>query len=154
MTRIYSKYLDENLLLTSGLFNEFDLPLDHAFTKPHHELFAFDCNSKLDFKEYFLNTYKKIDPLWNSNPLITSICVANRGWFAFANDGWRYRAYDDIKGQNEETIGYLCCCVHGLENIAYSRGYPRIGQYLMNSDNYEIQYKNTPIKKLPTISRL
>lgn len=140
------KYLEDNLLFTSGYFDDLDLPLPHIFTKLKYEIFSFGCNAKSDFKKYFLNTYKKVDPLWDTAPLITNICVANRGWFAFTNTGWKYIAYDSVNNRNEEIIGYLCSTVHGLERAALSRGYPRIGQYLMKTNNNNILYKNTTIR--------
>lgn len=148
------KYLEENLLLTSGYFNDFDTPLPHVFGKPKYEIFSFGCNVKSDFKAYFLDTYKKVDPFWDTDPLITNICVANRGWFAFTNRGWTYLAYDAINNMNEEIIGYLCGAVHGLEKTALSRGFPRIGQYLIKSNSNSNLYKNTSISKLPTISSI
>lgn len=141
------KYLDDNLVMTSGYFDDFGLPLPHIYTQVKYDFFGFSCNAKTDFKEYFLNTYKKIDPLWDTDPLITNVCVANKGWFAFTTLGWTYLPYDDTNSLNEEVIGYLCASVHGLETVALSRGYPRIGQYLIKS-RVEFQYKNTPIEKV------
>lgn len=137
------KFLSENLVMTSGYFDEFDRPLPHIFTEIRYELFVFGCSAKSDFKDYFLKTYKKVDPNWDTDPLITSICVANKGWFIFTSNGWKYLSYDKVNNRNEEIIGYLCASVHGLEDVAISRGNPRIGQYLIKSSHNGFLYTNT-----------
>ena len=139
------KFSEDNLNMTSGYFDDFGIPLSHIFITMKYELFAFNCNTKSDFKDYFLSIYKKIDPLWDTDPLITNICVANKGWFAFTNSGWKYLSYDKINSQNEEIIGYLCSSVHGLESIVLSRGNPRIGQYLIKPPNKDILYTNSEL---------
>lgn len=136
------KYLEDNLTLTSGYFDDFDIPLPHIFTRHKYEIFAYGCNIKSNFKDYFLKIYKKIDPLWDVDPLITSVCVAGKGWFAFTRSGWVYLSNNATNNNNQEVVGYLCATVHGLERIALSRGYPRIGQYLMSDEKGNFNYSN------------
>ena len=74
-----------------------------------------------------------MDPNWNSHPLITSICLVNKGCLFFTDIGWLHMNYDKKTGINEEIIAYLSTILHGLRNVEESRRVPRIGYYLSNS---------------------
>ena len=79
----YDNFLhtEGQLIMTSGFHDKYEKPQPHIVIKPKYSLFSF----KAGYKEYtptkILNLYKKIDPEWNINPLITSICIAGKGLF-------------------------------------------------------------------------
>lgn len=127
------KYLDQTLTMTPGFHGSDEMPLSHIFTKPKFDFFAFRRESNKYTPEYILNLYKEIDPDWEENPLMTSICVANSGWVCSTIRGWYHMAYNSKSKINEEIIGYLCTLLHDLDKAEENRGSPRIGYYLSNS---------------------
>jgi hypothetical protein len=156
------KFLKENLLATSGAHDQNNTPLSHVFMRPKCDFFAFASNIKKYTCEYVLSIYRDIDPNWDLDPLITSICVANKGYLVFTNIGWQHMSYDKNKKVNEEIIAFLASTLHDLQNVEDSRGTPRIGYYLSNGYNMDlikngkkvrntwrnksVMFTNTPIK--------
>lgn len=80
--------------------------------------------------------YSKVDLNWDTNPVITNICIAGRGWLCNSPQGWLHKSYDESNGINEEIIGFLSTLVSDLPRIELSRGYPKIGYYL--SDPFDL----------------
>lgn len=130
------KHLNDHLVMSAGQHGLNEDPLTHYFIKPQFDFFAFGSTSKKYTPEYILSIYKEIDDSWEENPLITSICVANKGWVCNSSRGWYHMSYDKKNKVNEEIIGYLCTLVQGLSNREISRGVPRIGYYL--SDTFQM----------------
>lgn len=129
------KYIEDNLLLTSGYRDENGWPYEHYAVKHKYEVFAFDFSGAEYSKETLLGLYKKIDPLWETEPLICSICVVGKGWLVSSNNGYWHLPYDEATGIHEEIIGYLCTSIGDLPNIEASRGVPHLGNYLVNVTN-------------------
>jgi hypothetical protein len=157
------KYLEENLIMTSGYHDEYEMPLPHLYVKHKYEVFSFDAGSKYS-PDLILNMYKTIDSNWDTNPLIQSICISNKGWLCHTIKGWIHKKYDEINNINEEIIGYLCTLIQDLPKVETSRGVPRIGYYLTDpsiSDRFrngrrvkkpwkkrkQLIFENTLIKK-------
>ncbi|RWY47472.1 hypothetical protein EPL05_21755 [Mucilaginibacter gilvus] len=127
-------YIERNLSLTSGLHDENHNPQPQVVVKPHYRLFIFDTSQKNYSQESFLNTYKLIDPNWDSEPLIAHVCLVGKGSFCFIDKGWIHKSYDGINNIHEENISFLGTVVQDLPRTEGSRGIPRIGYYL--SDAY------------------
>lgn len=126
------KYLNENLTLTSGHHSSDGNPVTHAYSNISYDFFAFNSDTKSYNAEYILKQYKKVDPNWNNNPIITSICILGKGWICFTARGWYHMSYNKKESINEEVIGYLCALLHELDDKRLSRGSSRIGYYLTN----------------------
>jgi hypothetical protein len=126
-------YLNNTLIHTSGLHDENEEPVNYYFVKAKLDVFAYAMETTKYTAELILNIYSKIDPKWDTEPLITSICVAGKGWVCYTARGWYHMSFDKKNNINEEVIGYLCCLCQSLPGIELSRGIPRIGYYLTNS---------------------
>lgn len=125
-------FMDRELKFTPGIHDEYHRPLAHYFSKPEYSVFAYNID-KRDYKlTTILEMYKKIDPQWNDAPLISSICVANRGCLIYTTKGWLHMPHHPADRINEEIIFYLCATIQGLPAKESSRNIPRIGYYLSN----------------------
>jgi hypothetical protein len=133
----YDKFLHLNsaLTMTSGTHRN-DNPQPHIIIKPHYSLFIFQSTIKSYKPESFINVYKKIDPNWDSKPILGHICIAGKGSFFFTNQGWLHMGYDSDKNIHEEVIAFLGTVIHDLPRTEDSRGIPRIGYYL--TDTYKM----------------
>jgi len=133
----YKKFVcvERELALTSGLHDHNNTPHPQIVVKPHYRLFIFQTDVKNYSPEYFLTTYKKIDPKWNSEPLISHVCIVGKGSFCFTNQGWIHMAYDEYNNIHEEVISFLATIVQDLPRTEESRGMPRIGYYLTDAYN-------------------
>jgi len=133
----YKKFIaiDTNLSLTSGDHDSNHMPLPQIVVNPHYRLFIFKTDLKNYTPESFLNTYKTIDPNWNSDPVISHVCLAGKGSFCFTHQGWIHLGYDEINSIHEEVISFLATTVQDLPRTEDSRGIPRIGYYL--TDTYK-----------------
>lgn len=125
-------YLENTLKITSGFYDEQDLPMSHYYIRHHYDYFSFDTLLKKCSAEQILNVYKKIDVNWNTDPLITNICIANKGWLCYTHYGWWFTSYNEVTKVNEEMLGYLSTLINDLPRIERSRGLPRLGYYLTN----------------------
>jgi len=123
-------HINDNLWFTPGFHDEWDIPRDQLVIMPKYSVFAFEFSSRRYQVETILDIYKKIDPLWNSDPVITSICLADKGWLCFSPKGWIHMSFDNATKINEEIIGYLGTLIQDLDRTEISRGIPRIGYYL------------------------
>jgi len=94
-----------------------------------------------------LDIYKQIDNNWKQAPLITNICIANKGWLCNTSKGWIHISYDQNTNINEEIIGFLGTLVNDLPNIEASRGTPRIGYYLTDPLNIDLFIDNKFVSK-------
>jgi len=132
----YEKFahLDSALTMTSGLHDSNSKPQPHIIVKPHYCLFIFNSTIKNYSPESFLKLYKKIDPNWDSKPIIGQVCVAGKGSFCFTNQGWLHMGYNGPQQIHEEVIAFVGTLIHDLPRTEDSRGIPRIGYYL--SDPY------------------
>ena len=148
------RYLEDNLILTSGYHDSYEMPLRHVVIKPKYDIFCFDTTLKKYHPETILNIYKKIDPQWNTNPLISSICLAGKGWLCFTVKGWLHMAYDDLNKINEEIIGYMCTLVQSLPKVFQSRGIPRIGYYLSDPTKMDRFVDGKTVKNPWDLSKL
>jgi len=128
----YEKFvrIERGLTMTSGLHDENNNPQPQIIVKPHYRLFIFKTELKNYSPESFLKTYSKIDPNWNTTPLISHICLAGKGSFCFSNQGWIHMAYDECNNIHEEVITFLSTTVHDLPRTEDTRGVPKIGYYL------------------------
>lgn len=138
----YSKFLfmDQELTSTPGIHDNLHRPSAHYFSKPEYSVFAFGLNRKGYTANTILDLYKKVDPKWDTDPLITSICIPGKGCLIHTVKGWLHMPYDQTSKLNEEVIFYLCAIVQGLPSKENSRGTPRIGYYLTNpslTDRFE-----------------
>lgn len=124
------KYLEDNLILTSGHHDQNNIPHTHLFLKHNYSLFAFKNGARKTDPDFFLKLYREIDPLWNQEPLISNICIAGTGWLCFSSKGWLFMPFDQQNDFYEEVVGFLCTTVQSLFRIQISRGDPRIGYYL------------------------
>jgi len=127
------EYLENSLQHTSGFHDCKDMPLPQVYVKQKYDFFAFKSEALKYNAESILKIYSKIDSKWNSEPLITSICVANKGWLCYIGRGWYHMAYNKKQDVNEEIIGYLSTLLQDLYHIEKSRGNPRIGYYLFDA---------------------
>jgi len=128
----YQKFLhlDSALTMTSGIHDESGNPLPQIIIKPQYRLFIFQSTIKNYSPESFLNVYKKIDPNWDSKPIIAHVCIAGKGSFCFTNQGWIHTGFDSEENIHEEVISFLGTVVQDLARVEGSRGIPRIGYYL------------------------
>lgn len=129
------KFLEGNLLPTSGYHDEHGRPFEHFIVKHKYEVFAFDFSGRKYTSKTILDLYKKIDPHWETDPLICSICIMGKGWVMNSASGWWHLPFDEENGIHEEVIGYLCTAVGDLSNTEASRGTPKLGNYLLNVKN-------------------
>ncbi|WP_158994736.1 DUF6602 domain-containing protein [Mucilaginibacter sp. L196] len=131
----YKKFsgLERDLILTTGVHDSDNNPHPQIVVKPHYRLFIFQADMKNYSPESFLITYKKIDPKWNSAPVISQVCIAGKGSFCFTDQGWIHMAYDESNNIHEEVISFLATIVQDLPRTEYSRGVPRIGYYLVDA---------------------
>lgn len=159
------KYVEENLIHTPGVHDESGNAVDHYIIKQKYSIFAFDIQSKKYSPQSIFDLYKKIDSMWDTNPLITNICIVDKGWFTFTGQGWLYTDRIKESGLNEEAIGFLCSLVQDLPRAEESRGIPRIMYYLFDpyiTDRFidgeykkdpwgkgVLQFRNIDLDKLP-----
>lgn len=132
MRDAYAKFslLEKELQYTPGTHDQLHRPVPHYFSKPECSIFAYDIDRKSYGVTTILDMYKKVDPGWNTNPLISSICVADKGCLIHTTKGWLHMAYNSESQVNEEIIFYLCAMIQGFPLKEISRGTPRIGYYL------------------------
>jgi hypothetical protein len=126
------KYFNDNARYSTGFFGENDENIETKIFKPTFEIFAFDTNIKKD-KNYHIkefNRYKSVDEKWETNPVVQSICIVNRGWWIFWKNKWNYHSPENLS----ETIMYLANNINSLNKIEESRGNPRLGLYLTKID--------------------
>lgn len=142
------KYLEENLTPTSGIHNSFGDPVEHLLICNKYSVFIFDTKLKNYKPDTILEMYKQVDPNWNSNPLISSICLCEKGWLCYTLKGWLHMPYNKIENINEEIIGYLCTMIQDLPRVEASRGLPRIGYYLSDPTKMG-RFKNGKLIKKP-----
>ena len=146
------KHIEEDLIHTGGVHDEIGNAVEHYFIKQKYSVFAFDVQSKRYTPQSVFDVYMKIDPMWNTNPLITNICIVDKGWFTFTNQGWLYTDRNKEFGFNEEVIGFLCSLVQDLPKVEKSRGIPRIMYYLFDpyiTDRFiDGKYKKDPWNKV------
>lgn len=128
--------LDKELIMTAAYHDERGDVVPTYFIKPHYALFAFDTRLKNYSPEKILEMYSKIDENWEHYPLISNICIANKGWLCNTSQGWVHRSYDKDRNSNDEIIGFLSTIINDLPRIEESRGNPRIGYYL--TDPFEL----------------
>ena len=125
-------FLDKTLTFSPGFHDEFHRPAAHYFSKPEYSIFAYDVDRR-DYKvTTILDMYKRVDPEWEENPLISSICVPGKGCLMHTVKGWLHMGYDTKSKVNEEVIFYLSAIVQNFPIKENSRGTPRIGYYLTN----------------------
>jgi hypothetical protein len=124
------KGIEQKLIMTPGIHDRFEMPLPQIYQKPKYAFFAFDKNFKKYSPATILDFYKDVDPNWNTDPLIQSICLVNYGWLCHTIKGWFHMPYDKRSKSNEEIIGFLCTLIQDIPKVEYSRGVPRIGYYL------------------------
>lgn len=127
------QHLMTNIKMTACFHDDNGMPLAHVYIKPKCSFFAFATDTNKYTPEYILSVYKEIDPDWEENPLITSICIAGKGWMCNTLRGWYHMGYDKKTKVNEEIIGYLCALLHDTDLTIKGRGIPRIGYYLSNA---------------------
>ena len=128
--------LDQKLICTPALHDENNYAIPTHFIKPHYSLFAFDINLKNYNPEKILEIYSDIDENWETLPLISSICIANKGWLCNTQQGWIHKAYSD-NNTNDEIVGFLTTMINDLPRIELSRGNPQIGYYLFDTINID-----------------
>jgi uncharacterized protein DUF6602 len=129
--------LNKEFTLTAARHDENQNIVQTYFIKPHYSLFAFSTRLKDYTPEKVLEMYSKVDDKWDTLPLITSICIANRGWLCNTHKGWMHISFDEINNFNEEIVGFLATLVNDLPDIEASRGNPRIGYYLTDPFNID-----------------
>lgn len=160
------RHFRDALKMSPGFHNEENLPLAHVFSQPRFYFFAFNSDVQKYSAEHILNIYRKVDPEWDQNPLIQSICVAGKGWVCNTGRGWYHMAYNKKTKINEEIIGFLSALVHDLDITVVGRGTPRIGYYLTNPYEMDkikngkkirntwrykrVEFSNTDLSKLRT----
>ncbi|REC75827.1 hypothetical protein DRF60_15055 [Chryseobacterium elymi] len=128
--------LDQKLICTPALHDENNYAIPTHFIKPHYSLFTFDINQKNYKPEKILEMYSDIDENWETLPLISSICIANKGWLCNTQQGWIHKAYND-NNTNDEIVGFLTTMINDLPRIELSRGNPQIGYYLFDAINID-----------------
>jgi len=128
--------LDQKLICTPALHDENNYAIPTHFIKPHYSLFTFDINQKNYKPEKILEMYSDIDENWETFPLISSICIANKGWLCNTQQGWIHKAYND-HNTNDEIVGFLTTMINDLPRIELTRGNPQIGYYLFDAINID-----------------
>lgn len=140
--------LDKEFTMTAAQHDENQDIVEGFFIKPNYTLFAFNTRLKKYSPSKILEMYSKIDQNWDTFPLITSICIADRGWLCNTHQGWLHISYDKTNNFNEEIIGFLATLINGLPSIELSRGNPRIGYYLTDPFNVDfligMEFVNKP----------
>lgn len=139
--------LDKELIMTAAFHDERGDAVPTYFIKPHYSLFAFDTRLKNYSPEKILEIYSKIDENWEDLPLISNICIANRGWLCNTPQGWIHRSFDKDNNFNEEIVGFLSTLINDLPRIEESRGNPRIGYYLTDPFNLDKLIGNEFVNK-------
>lgn len=139
--------MDRKLICTSGFHDAKHEVIPYNFIKPHYSLFFFNYGHKQYSPDKILDIYKQIDSNWKQAPLITNICIANKGWLCNTSKGWIHISYDQNTNINEEIIGFLGTLVNDLPNIEASRGTPRIGYYLTDPLNIDLFIDNKFVSK-------
>lgn len=126
------KNISDNALFTPGFHDENDKNIVTKVLKPTFELFSFDSNlaNNSNYPTTEFNRYKNVDANWETEPIIRSICIANRGWWIFRRNKWDFHASENLN----ESISYLANLINTLYKIEVSRGNPRLGEYLTNID--------------------
>jgi hypothetical protein len=135
----FSKFtqLNEDLIMTAAFHDENHDAIETYFVKPHYSLFAFNTHLKKYSPEKILELYSKVDKEWDTFPLVTNICIANKGWLCNTHQGWIHISYNSMNNFNEEIVGFLATLVNDLPRIEESRGTPRIGYYLTDPFNVD-----------------
>lgn len=127
----------DKLIITASQHDERGQVIPAYFIKPHYSLFAFNIRLKDYSPTKILEMYSKVDENWNTDPMITNICIAEKGWLCNTSQGWLHKSYDKLNNFNEEIIGFLSTLVSDLPRIESSRGNPRIGYYLSDALNID-----------------
>lgn len=130
--------MENELSITPGIHDQRGDGLPTLIIKPHYSIFFFSYNHKDYSPDTVLKKYSKIDPNWESNPLITSICIANKGWLCYTPIGWIHREYDIEQKIHSEIISFLTNLADDLERIEKSRGKPKTSYYL--NDTSQLDY--------------
>lgn len=128
--------LDQKLICTPAIQDGNNYAISTHFIKPHYSLFTFDINQKNYNPEKILEMYSNIDENWENHPLISNICIANKGWLCNTQQGWIHKAYND-KHTNDEIVGFLATIINDLPRIELTRGNPQIGYYLFDAINID-----------------
>lgn len=129
--------LDHKLICAPAIHDENNYAVPTHFIKPHYSLFTFDINQKNYSPEKILEMYSNIDENWEILPIISSICIANKGWLCNTQQGWIHKAYDNENHTNDEIVGFLSTMINDLPRIENTRGNPQIGYYLFDALDIE-----------------
>lgn len=130
--------LDQELTCTAGFHDERHEVIPYYFIKPKYSLFSFNYANKNYSPDKILKIYSQIDKNWRNQPLITNICIANKGWLCNTARGWMHFKFDESNEMHEEIIGFLATLSNDLPDIEASRGNPRIGYYLTDPYNVDL----------------
>lgn len=119
----------ESMRYVSGIYDEFDKPVQHTLKKAVPVLFAFDSDLSESGKSE-LERYGELDSEFKSNPAVRVICVVGRGYWYFSEHqkAWIMcpptEAYDEV-------VDFLAGTLNTIPDTVISRGRPRFGNYLM-----------------------
>jgi hypothetical protein len=135
----FSKFneLDQKLICTPAIHDENNTGVLTSFIKPHYSLFAFNTNQKNYNPDKILEMYSRLDENWNDLPIISNICIANKGWLCNTHQGWIHTSHDEKTKTSEEIIGFLATTINDLPRIELTRGNPQIGYYLFDPSNID-----------------
>lgn len=139
--------LDKELVLTAATHDERGKVVPTVFIKPHYSLFAFDTRLKNYNPFKILEMCSRFDSDWDNYPIISNICIVNKGWLCHTSQGWMHISFDKANNFNEEVVGFLATLVGDLPRIEASRGAPRIGYYLTDALNIDKLINNKFVHK-------
>ncbi|MFC0316941.1 DUF6602 domain-containing protein [Olivibacter oleidegradans] len=139
MLESFAKFqqIDNELIFTAAMHDENQDVVATYFIKPHYSIFAFNTKTERYSADKVLKLYSTIDPSWDTTPLISSICIAGKGWLCNTDRGWLHISYDEINDINNEIIGFISTLVNDLPRIEGTRGAPHIGYYLTDPLNVD-----------------
>ncbi|OPB56829.1 DUF6602 domain-containing protein [Elizabethkingia anophelis] len=99
--------LDQKSICPPAIHDKLNYDISTHFIKPHYSLFTFDINQKNYNTEKILEMYSNIDENWENSPVISNICIANKGWLCNTQQGWIHKASnDDDNNINKKLLAF------------------------------------------------
>ena len=122
-----AKDLINNIGYLSGIHTPDNKAVQHRVGKIIPVLFAFSSDLKEGGKSEIDRYMEIIGP--GNLAYVCAICVAGRGYWFQTDEGWLFYPHTD---DYDEIICFLSGIINSLHKLNETRGYPRLGCYLMN----------------------
>jgi hypothetical protein len=136
MTEIESAHLNaklilENIKYSSGIHDSADSPISHVITPIIPALFGFSSDLEFSTIRNDLTRYTEYLAKHNDIPSLRTICIVDKGyWWLGKDNNWMYLGPTD---DHDEVIDFVSGVINTLHKSYSTRGYPRLGNYLMKA---------------------